>query len=77
MLNDKLKNLVNAQGIDGNWNYDSYTLGMYNGMELMLSIVEGRSPEFKECEDEDFLYHKIDMINPRYIFDNYKEVVLK
>jgi hypothetical protein len=43
IMNDLLK----IQGQEGNYNYDSYMLGMYNGMELMVSIVEGREPEFK------------------------------
>ena len=43
IMNDLLK----IQGQEGNYNYDSYMLGMYNGMELMLSIAEGREPKFK------------------------------
>jgi hypothetical protein len=29
-------------------NYDEYMHGMYNGMELMLAIVENREPVYKE-----------------------------
>jgi hypothetical protein len=35
-----LKELLKVQGNDGNWNYDSYMLGMYNGMELSVAILE-------------------------------------
>lgn len=48
IMNDLLK----IQGQDGNYNYDSYMLGMYNGMELMVSIVEGRDPVFKSRPKE-------------------------
>jgi hypothetical protein len=47
-----MKDLLEVQGRDGNWNYDSYMMGMYNGMELMLSIVEDREPVYKEAPDE-------------------------
>jgi hypothetical protein len=43
------RDVLRVQGYDGNWNYDSYMHGMYNGMELMLSLIEGREPEFKEA----------------------------
>ncbi|WP_373894449.1 hypothetical protein [Virgibacillus sp. CBA3643] len=45
---DDMKGLLEVQGADGNWNYDSYMLGMYNGMELMAAIAEGREPVFRE-----------------------------
>ena len=47
-----LKDLHELQGADGNWNHDPYMHGMYNGMELMLSVLEGRNPEFKEAPTE-------------------------
>jgi len=43
-----LKNLVDAQGQDGTWNSDKYMLGLFNGLELALSIFESREPKFKE-----------------------------
>ncbi len=45
---DALRELVDIQGYEGNWDYDEYMFGMYNGMELMLAMVEGREPKFKE-----------------------------
>lgn len=44
---NELRSLVEIQGADGNWNYDEYMYGMYNGMELMLAIVEEREPDFR------------------------------
>ena len=45
----KMRDLVETQGRDGIWNYDPYFHGMYNGMELMLSILEKREPVFREA----------------------------
>ena len=59
-IRQRMRDLVKTQGGIGNWNYDNYMLGMYNGMELMLSIAEGREPVYKECKEKDFLYHKKD-----------------
>lgn len=42
-----MNDLLKIQGQEGNYNYDSYMLGMFNGMELMVSIAEGREPNFK------------------------------
>lgn len=33
-----------VQGSHGNWNYDPYMHGMYNGMELCSAIVKGVEP---------------------------------
>lgn len=40
------------QGCHGNWNYDAYMHGMYNGMEYVLATVTGREPNFKDAPDE-------------------------
>ena len=45
----KLKELLEVQGRDGTWNYDHYFHGMYNGMEVMLAVLEGREPVFREA----------------------------
>lgn len=44
-----MREMVKIQGADGNWNYDEYMRGMYNGMELMLPIIENREPVYKEA----------------------------
>ncbi len=46
-----LRNLLNIQGENGNWNYDSYMCGMYNGMQLMMSVIEARDPEYRTIKD--------------------------
>jgi hypothetical protein len=55
-LNDKtveqLKDFVEIQGETGNWDYDEYMHGMYNGMELMLATMENREPDFRSRPDK-------------------------
>lgn len=46
---DHAREMRDSQGSDGNWNYDNYNHGLYNGIEFVLSIVEGREPEFKNA----------------------------
>ncbi len=48
---EQMQELVKIQGQDGNWNYDEYMRGMYNGMELMLAIMEDREPVYRTLED--------------------------
>lgn len=38
------KEMLELQGRDGNYNYDSYMLGLYNGMEYIVSLLEVREP---------------------------------
>lgn len=46
----KIRDLREIQGRDGTWNVSGYMRGMYNGLELALSIVEGeRKPEFRDA----------------------------
>ena len=50
---DKVSDLVNIheiQGRDGNWNYDPYNTGLFNGLEMALSIMQEREPIFKELK---------------------------
>lgn len=42
-----LKNVHKIQGSHGNWDYDPYMLGLYNGLEMAMSIVEERDPDFR------------------------------
>lgn len=49
---EKLNSLLSVQGADGNWNYNQYMRGMYNGMELMMAVIEGREPVYKDSEED-------------------------
>jgi hypothetical protein len=44
---EKVENARRIQGADGTWNRDPYLLGMYNGLELAMSILEGREPVYR------------------------------
>ncbi|NBR23293.1 MAG: hypothetical protein EBU08_05855 [Micrococcales bacterium] len=48
---ERMRKMLEVQGSDGNWNYDSYMLGMYNGIELMMSIMEDREPVYRSRPD--------------------------
>lgn len=48
----RIKNLLAIQGSQGNWNYDPYMHGMYNGMELCVAILEDREPVYKTAPKE-------------------------
>ena len=45
----KLRNLRDIQGKKGNYDYDNYMRGLYNGLELSLSLFEEeREPQYKK-----------------------------
>ena len=55
LLNDGLsavRNQLNVQGQNGNWNYDPYMQGMYNVLECALATLEGREPEYRSAPDK-------------------------
>lgn len=45
---DGMNEILEVQGSSGNWDYDEYMLGIYNGMEFMVAMVEDREPVFKK-----------------------------
>ena len=45
----KLNVILENQGQSGNWDYDEYMHGMYNGMEFILSCIEGREFNYKDA----------------------------
>ena len=44
----QLREVHAIQGRDGCWDIDDYMLGLYNGLELALSIVESRECRYKQ-----------------------------
>ncbi len=52
---ETMKKALRIQGYDGNWNYDEYMFGLYNGMELMLAYAEGREPVYREIPETGFV----------------------
>jgi hypothetical protein len=49
---DDLRSVLAIQGEQGNFDYDEYMRGMYNGMELMMAIIEKRDPVYKEAKED-------------------------
>lgn len=52
------KEMLDLQGHNGNYNYDSYMLGIYNGMEYIIALFETREPIFKSGKDIEFISDK-------------------
>ena len=50
--------MLELQGKNGNYNYDSYMLGLYNGMEYIVSLLEVREPKFINGKEVKFLSEK-------------------
>lgn len=46
---DELRKVHAVQGTTGNWDWNHYMMGLYNGLELALSIYEDRDPVYKEA----------------------------
>ena len=49
---EKAKDLLKIQGTKGNWDQDAYMFGMYNGMELIVAMMEEREAKFKDAPEE-------------------------
>ena len=45
---NQLREVHAIQGRDGCWDIDDYMLGLYNGLELALSIAENRACKYKQ-----------------------------
>ena len=45
----KIKIMLELQAQNGNWNYNAYMLGVYNGLELALASLESRQARCKEA----------------------------
>lgn len=46
------KQMLAAQGCEGEWNHSDYMHGLYNGMEFIIAIMENREPEFRDAPKE-------------------------
>ena len=67
------KEMLDLQRQDGNYNYDNYMLGLYNGMEYIMSLFEVREPIFKDGKNIKFLNDK----NQQKEFIEYLEKEIK
>lgn len=50
-----LSNLRDIQGQNGNWNYDAYMRGLYNGLELAAATMYGRDPIYRDAPKGGYL----------------------
>lgn len=66
---EDMRQVLNIQGYDGNWDYDEYMFGLYNGMEMMLAIAENREPVFKEKPSE-FIHKEHKLIEFDWLITN-------
>lgn len=49
---EEAKKMLEVQGTHGNWDYNEYMHGMYNGMEYVIAILEDREPIYKDAPEE-------------------------
>jgi hypothetical protein len=54
-VTDQVRKCHGIQGTHGNWNYSPYMLGMFNGLDLAMAILEGREPEYRRDPGSGFL----------------------
>lgn len=52
------KEMLDIQGQKGNYDYDEYMLGLYNGMEYIISLFEKREPNYISGKDVEFTNNK-------------------
>ena len=48
------KEMLDIQGQKGNYDYDEYMLGLYNGMEHIIALFETREPNYTSGKDVEF-----------------------
>lgn len=48
---EELQQIIDIQGSDGNWNYDSYMHGLYNGLICARDTLRGVEPEYKSAPE--------------------------
>lgn len=52
------KEMLDIQGQKGNYDYDEYMLGLYNGMEYIIALFETREPNYISGKDVEFTNNK-------------------
>jgi hypothetical protein len=67
------KEMLNIQGQKGNYDYDEYMLGLYNGMENIISLFEKREPKYIDGKSIKLSNSKKNKIDKAYeVLDNYQ-----
>lgn len=52
----KANDLRYIQSQKGNYDYDNYMHGIYNGMEMIIALFEEREPNFIDGKDIEFIH---------------------
>lgn len=67
-LVDRVREIAQAQGMDGNWDQSPYMRGLRNGLVLALAILEDSEPEFRGPPEGGYLEDRPrpDMSGPEY-----------
>lgn len=63
ILNERIATIqqfIEIQKNDGNWNYDSYQLGLTNGLILAYAILEDEEPTFLSRPEEWLVDKKVE-----------------
>ena len=69
------KEMLGIQGQKGNYDYDEYMLGLYNGMEYIIALFETREPNYINGKDVEFTNNKTQQkAFIKYLEDESKEV---
>jgi len=48
---ESIREMRDIQGQKGNYDCDDYMIGLYNGLEMAVAIIECREPIFKSTDD--------------------------
>ena len=59
------KGMLDIQGQKGNYDYDEYMLGLYNGMECIIALFETREPNYISGKDAEFTNSKTQQKNTK------------
>jgi hypothetical protein len=54
VLKAKLDVALDDVAQDGNWNFDPYMLGLYNGLVYAQAILENKEPEYRNIPEGGF-----------------------
>lgn len=73
---EKVKELLEIQGSEGNWNCNSYMHGFYNGIELSLSVIENRDPIYRDAPEKfiDDAKKEKELLDDLVVIEENKEV---
>lgn len=75
---EDLRKSLEIQGAHGNWNYDAYMFGMFNGMEFAAATLEGRAVQYKDKPEHFLVERKAEgQVNYQAVAPSPKDIVAK